>query len=501
MTGNSGGVGKLLAIAVLFIVAVGALAVLNMDLFGLRTRLLGEANEGPRPLPPPNKPRDPDNSPRNPDQLPKFDPAKPDDSAWLTRRTKPLPPKLTVVRKVGAYKTEIELVLVPGGSFIMGEDDGVHSNEPKRWVKCDDFYIAKTEMTNEQYYAFILDNGYTRSQFWSQAGFEFVRGNDKGGTELIGWSPLDEQDRVWALSAPQGDLTIELRGLQGEPGRAGAPVLILPQGGNWSDYFSYDPVARQARIKGHNGQWQDSNGDDIAKLQRLKDDGLAFTTDFGGRVSVPSLALNKRYTVLTWPDGNTSSPTSGLLSRGEAIRQRSPNMPVVSQSWFEADACARWWGGQLPFECWWEKAGRGTDGRFFPWGNELDLTLELFRGGPKSTRYGNFNRREIMEVGSFPQGESPYGVLDLMGNVSEWVLDSYIPQPLAELRFGDVNPHFAGGPREARCERGSSSFDDDGQTAKLHNRRRSDPFGDINRGRGFRIAFTPEAALKAAGIE
>jgi len=497
MSSNSGGVGKLLSISVLLIVAVGALAVLNMDLFGLRTRLLGAASVGPTPLPNAAPVNDPRRGPLLPPELVKFDPTRPDDTSWLAPRTTPLPPTLTITRKVGTYTTNLELVLVPGGSFPMGEDDGVDSNQPKRWVKCSDFYIARTEMTNEQYYAFILDNGYLRSQYWTKAGFDFARGNDMAGTELIGWSNLDEEKRLWALSAPQGDLTLELRGKDGNPGRANAPVLVLPTGDNWSDYFQYDPIARQATIRGHNDKWVPANGDDVVKMQRLSDDRLLYMTDFAGRVYIPNLATNQRYTIVTWPDGNLERPGSGLVSRSESNRLRGPTMPVVSMTWFEADACSRWWGGQLPYECWWEKAARGVDGRHFAWGNDLDLTVELFKGGPKTTPYANFNRQEVKQVGSFPGGASQLGLQDLVGNVAEWVHDSFTLQPLADPRFASIDPHVDGGPRESRSERGSSTFDDDPQTAKLHNRRRSDPFG-YNRGRGFRIAFSVEAALKAA---
>lgn len=498
MTGNSGGVGKLLAVSVLLIIAVGALAVLNMDLFGLKARLLGDAEDDHSRIPVPPPPKPPAGNGQTPDPVPRFVATAPDDRDWLTPRERPLPAQLTISRQVGAYKAELDLVLIPGGSFPMGEDDGVHSNEPKRWVKCDDFYIARTEMTNEQYFAFILDNGYTRSQFWSQAGYEFVRGNDMAGTELIGWSALDENKQIWALSAPQGDVTIELRGRDGSPGRAGAPVLILPVGGSWGDFFQYDAVSRQARIKGHNGQWQDCNGDEVSRFQRLKDDALYYSTDATGRIRLDTLPANRRYLVVTWPTSSMDQPTSGNLSRGEAMRLRGPKMPVVSLTWFEADACARWWGGQLPYESWWEKAARGTDGRLFPWGNDLDLTVQLHPGGPKTSPYANFNRGEVLEVGSFPSGASPYGLLDMVGNVGEWVFDTYTAQPLREPRFGGINPHVVGGPRETRCERGSSTKDDDPQTAKLHNRRRGDPFG-FNRYRGMRIAFTADAALKAAG--
>jgi Sulfatase-modifying factor enzyme 1/Domain of unknown function (DUF4388) len=127
------------------------------------------------------------------------------------------------------------------------------------------------------------------------------------------------------------------------------------------------------------------------------------------RFDHPNQRPNKGHSNTDW-ESYSHAAFSGENFHGVRL---NPNFPAVYLDWFDAYAFARWKGRRLPTEREWEKAGRGADGRRYPWGTDMIANaanlLGVLSSGPGWT-----------EVGVWKLDRSPYGVYDMAGNVSEW---------------------------------------------------------------------------------
>jgi formylglycine-generating enzyme required for sulfatase activity len=115
---------------------------------------------------------------------------------------------------------------------------------------------------------------------------------------------------------------------------------------------------------------------------------------------------------------------NGACTEPENERWNDPayaDHPVTTMTWQQANAYAAWAGGRLPTEAEWEKACRGTEGGLYPWGDAAPTAdLANYDGNAGGTT----------PVGQYsPQGDSPYGLVDMAGSVWEWVSSQYRPYP------------------------------------------------------------------------
>ena len=151
------------------------------------------------------------------------------------------------------------------------------------------------------------------------------------------------------------------------------------------------------------------------------------------------------------------------------------NHPIVYIAWYQAEAYCEWTDRRLPTEAEWEKAARGTNWRSYPWG--------FSDPNPRLANYAETMIHESVSSFSYPLGASPYGVLNMSGNVREWVADWYDPH------YYEVSPYANPKGPETGKEKSlrSGSYNEGPRGVAIDKRYRHEP-QSAGLSRGFRCA-------------
>lgn len=412
----------------------------------------------------------------------------------------------------------IDWCAVPGGPFTMGSDAAAAyppdvDETPRRLVALASYRIARMPVTSRQYARFVAETG----RPWPAPGRDevpvtYVTLDDAAA--FCAWAgarlPSEDEwehaargrdDRLWPWgdAPPDASRAVFAAGI-GAPAPVGSrpagasPFGVLDLAGNvceWTDgdavrggsyldgadaircsarrsvlgaardpYVGFRPAA--APGEGWDGiDWVEIPGG-VASVGRdpvgyrgeaLADELPQHVVEVAGFELSRTPVTNAQYAALV-AEGGVEPPADWVGAEPPVARE---DHPVTWVDWDDAAAFCAWAGGRLPGEAEWEKAARGTDGRIYPWGDEPDESRAVVGRGMK--------HGATEAVGSQPDGASPYGLLDMAGNVWEWTATWYGPysgpysgpSPAGSERVLRGGSYASPGLRWARCASRSRS--------------------------------------------
>jgi len=249
--------------------------------------------------------------------------------------------------------------------------------------------------------ALLLDGGVVGS---IAARTEAVLRNVPVGLRLVGVRDAAGREH-WQLVRVEAGRTVLVDLSLPDPPQDGVSYRLIPLDKNASGYEEYRRERDGAVVvKVPAGEFLMGNKD----TERTPLEHQVYVSDF---------LMDK--TPVTWKQFKKFAAATGIpLPPHDPYWGIHDAHPAVYVSWEEGKMYCEWAGGRLPTEAEREKAARGTDGRKYPWGNE--------EPEPKRGVYRHEWGYEATEaVGTHPAGVSPYGLLDMGGNVWEWCSDWY----------------------------------------------------------------------------
>lgn len=309
-----------------------------------------------------------------------------------------------------APAVEFDWVVIPAGSFEMGDDptkhQGLHCTEqPQHAVYLPEFRISRVPITVAQFSVFVRATGYELK------------------TRLPA-EPKDPTEEVDSSKLHPGTLPYEIEKVH----LYFARCLISLIRANCVTRVQVRTMAaallEETKAIHDNAEIRPAIARMVEKFPELLLGQVSYLIGQFGSINDPVMQLGNRKTrSLSWPCEPNSVPA-------DVVAQH----PVTCISWFDAQAFSSWANVRLPTEAEWEKAARGTDNRRWPWGDEAP-----------QVRHGNFSQAvgDTTRVGQYPDGASPYGVLDMAGNVWEWTGSVDAPYPY-RMRDGREDPSSTG---------------------------------------------------------